>query len=247
MIIKILIISSLFINAVIAPAWAEDQFGGFKQYVDGESLKPFTRDLGSVLGSATFHSGRPLGFSGFDVGARGGLRLKPHKDNKVLRDRGVKAFGLPWVQAEIGLPFRLDGYIRGISFQGLTIAGGGLRWSIRRAVDKPRVPQFLLAWSGHSVTHRDFTASHFGLNLISSITMGWMTPYFGVGADRTTVVVRCIPDRNPNLEGASTTTTEPRFTAGFSIRPKTYIYLHAAFTTTDDWNNGFSSGIGIRF
>lgn len=242
------LIFTTIITIILAPALvlAGDQFGGFKDYADSGSLKPFSRDLGSVLGGAAFHSGRSLGFSGFDVGVRGGLRMNPSKGNQILRAKGVKVFGLPWVQAEIGLPFRLDGYIRGVSYQGLTIAGGGLRYGLSKTADKPKTPQLLLATSAHSVAHRYFSASHFSGNIVGSITVKWMTPYIGGGVDRTRVVVRTVPVLDPTLEGATVTTLTSRFTAGVSLRPKTYLYLHGAYVLAHG-QSGFDSGFGIRF
>lgn len=237
---------ALLLSCGLPPAAAAGDFDGFREFVDSASLKPFTRDLGSLLGAATFHSGRSLGFSGFDVGARAGVQLRPSGGNAPLRRRGVKAFGLPWVQAEIGLPFQFDGYIRGVSYQGLTIAGGGLRYGILKQNDQPLEPQFLLAASGHSVVHRDFAASHIGGNLIASLTYKIVTPYVGGGVDRTRVTVRTIPASEPSLEGAVATTTEARFTAGASLRPKPYLYLHGAYTLTHG-QSGFDSGLGIRF
>src|SRR3954462_848815 len=100
-------------SAVRAHATA-DPYAGFDQRADAGSLKPFTRDLGGLLGAATFHSGRSLGFSGFDVGARYGMQFRPSTGNNIMRGGGVHSFGLPWVQAEIGMPFKIDGFIRGI-------------------------------------------------------------------------------------------------------------------------------------
>lgn len=227
------------------PCGAADQFGAFKQYVDRASLKPFTLDLGGVLGSATFHSGRSLGFSGFDAGVHGGLQLRPSRDNQILRRAGVKAFGLPWVQAEIGLPFRLDGYIRGISFQGLTIAGGGLRYGLLKSSDQPWTPQFLLSAVAHSVAHKDFSASHVGGDLVVSIGKPAITPYVGAGLDRTRVVVRAA-DADPTLIGESATATGTRFTAGVSLRPYPFVYLQGAYTLAHG-QPGFDTGLGIRF
>jgi len=65
-----------------------DQFGGFARYADEGSLKPFARDLGGVLGAATFQSGRSLGLTGFDVGARFGAQFYPSKGNNILRNNG---------------------------------------------------------------------------------------------------------------------------------------------------------------
>src|SRR5206468_1730395 len=124
--------------------------------------KPFCRDLGSILGAATFHSARPLGFSGFDMGAQGGVQFYPDKNDRILRNNGVRAFGMPWAQAEIGMPFNFDGFVRGISFQGVTIAGGGVRYGVLKTNDKPWAPQLLAVVVGHAVVHQDFSASHLG-------------------------------------------------------------------------------------
>lgn len=226
-------------------ALAADQFGSFRDLVDEGSLKPFARDLGGMLGSAAFHSGRSLGFSGFDVGIHGGIQFRPDKDDKVLREAHVGTFGVPWVQAEIGLPFRLDGYIRGISYQGLTIAGGGLRYGFLRASEKPWEPQILLSSVGHSVVHRDFSASHFGANLVISLGTQSFTPYIGAGFDRTRIVVRnSLLD--PTLAGVEAVTFESRFTAGISLRPTTFTYVQSAFTMAHGYP-GMDMGLGIRF
>ena len=227
------------------PLRAEDPFGGFQQFVDRDSLKPFARDLGSVLGAATFHNGRSLGFSGFDVGIRGGFRFASEAGNRPLRDKGVTAFGLPWVQAEIGLPFALDGYIRGVSAQGTTISGGGLRYGITKKTENDWHPQILVAWSGHSVAHQHFSASHLGLNLVASLNFKKIAPYVAAGIDRTRLVVKTTPARDATLTGEKVTVNVPRATLGISIRPKPYLYLHVAGTMTN--RLGLDSGIGIRF
>ncbi|MEK7657422.1 MAG: hypothetical protein AAB412_06670 [Elusimicrobiota bacterium] len=231
--------------ALPAQAWAGDQFGGFRDYVDRGSLKPFTRDLGGLLGAAAFHSGRTLGFSGFDIGLRGGYQFSPSRGDEVLRRAGVKGFGLPWVQAEIGLPFRMDGFIRGVSFQGVTISGGGLRWGFPKRNDLPNSPNFLLSGVAHSVVHRDFSANQYGMNLVASMGPPAFTPYFGAGFDRTRVVVRdSLLD--PTLAGEGATTLEGRLTAGFSVRPHRFVYLHAAYTHTHG-RGGADCGLGVRF
>ena len=229
-----------------ASASASDQFGGFQQYVDRGSLKPFARDLGGILGSATFHNGRSLGFSGFDIGIRGGMQFRPSRGNEVLIKNGVKAFGLPWVQAEIGLPFLIDGYIRGISYQGLTIAGGGLRYGFKKIGTNPWTPQFLISGSAHSVSHKDFSASHMGANLVASFGSGVAIPYIGAGVDRTRVVVRAVPTIDPTLVGEAVTTLASRFTVGVSLRPYSFLYLHTAYTLMHG-QSGLDSGLGIRF
>ena len=222
-----------------------DQYGGFARYADEGSLKPFARDLGGVLGAATFQSGRSLGLTGFDVGARFGGQFYPSKGNNILRNNGVRVFGLPWVQAEVGMPFKISGFIRGISYQGLTIAGGGLRYGIYAQSDKPWAPQVLISAVGHSVVHQDFSASHFGLNLVCSAGTPFFAPYAGVGLDRMRLVVRQ-STLDPTLNGRAVNTLESRFTLGMRLTPYQFTYLSLAATMAHG-QAGAEAGLGVRF
>lgn len=238
----------LLAAALLAPAPAlagADQYGAFEQFADQGSLKPFTRDLGGILGAATFHSGRPLGFSGFDMGARFGGQFYPSKGNKILRNDGARLFGVPWVQAEIGLPFKLDGFIRGISWQGLTIAGGGLRWGIYTPSDTPWSPHLLVSGVGHSVVHQHFSASHFGANLVFSAGIPVFTPFVGAGIDRTRLVARN-STADPTVIGRVYTTAEGRYTAGFRVRPYQFTYFTLAYFLAHG-QSGAEGGLGLRF
>jgi hypothetical protein len=231
-------------SAVSARAEA-DPYAGFPQYADAGSLKPFARDLGGLLGGATFHDGRSLGFSGFDVGARYSAQFYPSKGDNIMRDGGVKAFGLPWVQAEIGLPFKIDGFIRGISYQGLTVSGGGLRYGIFAPSDKPWTPQILLSGVGHSVVHQDFSASHFGANVVASAGTPFFLPYVGAGFDRTRLVARSSL-LDPTLNGTNVTTLESRFTAGVRLKPYQFTYVTVAYVLAHG-QSGAEAGLGVRF
>lgn len=222
-----------------------DQYGGFQQYADAGSLKPFARDLGAILGSATFHGGRSLGLSGMDVGLRAGMQFSPDKDDRILRNKGVRAFGLPWVQAEVGMPFRLDGFVRGVSYQGLTVAGGGLRYGLLKSTDKPWDPQFLISGVAHSVVHQHFSASHVGGNGVFSMGSSQYVPYIGAGVDRTRLVVRSSL-ADPTLNGSTVTTLTSRFTAGARFKPWTFVYFYVAYTLVN-FRSGSEAGLGIRF
>lgn len=239
------IVIAVLLVLTAGAAQARDQFGGFKEYIDRGSLRPFTRDLGGILGSASFHSGRSLGISGFDVGVHGGMQFKPEADDKVLRGAGQHLFGLPWAQGEIGMPFGIDGFIRGVSYQGLTIAGGGLRWGITKGNDKPWDPNLLVSALAHSVTHTDFSASHASANLVASVNAPYATPYIGVGFDRTRVVVRS-SSIDPALAGEAVVTFEGRVTAGVTVRPWKFIYAQAAYTNAHG-QHGADVGLGLRF
>lgn len=226
------------------PAAAE-QYGGFEQYADAASLKPFARDLGGVLGAGTFHSGRSLGLSGFDVGVTGGAQFNPEKGDAVLRRRGVKAFGFPWGQAEVGMPFRLSGFVRGTSAEGLTVAGGGLRYGLLKTSDVPWTPQLLVSIVAHAAVHRHFSVGHVGASLVGSMGTAVWVPFAGAGVDRVRLDVRSSL-ADPALNGTSVTTLAPRFTAGVRFKPWTFVYFNAAGTYVHG-QPGAEAGLGIRF
>ncbi len=241
---RIMLAVSLLAASVPALA-ATEQYGGFAAFADEGSLKPFSRDLGSVLGAATFQSGRSLGLTGFDVGARFGGQFYPSKGNNILRNNGVKLFGIPWIQAEVGMPFKLSGFIRGTSYQGLTVAGGGMRYGLYAASDKPWAPQVLVSASAHAVVHRDFSASHYGVNLVCSAGTPVWAPYAGVGFDRVRLAVRQ-STLDPTLNGRDVSTLESRFTLGVRVTPYQFTYLSLAGTMTRG-QGGAEVGAGVRF
>jgi hypothetical protein len=242
---RLLIVSAAVLALFISRAAEADQYGNFSQLADSGSMKPFARDLGGILGSGTFHSGRSLGFSGFDAGVRGGMLFSPDRNDRVLRNNGVHAFGLPWVQADIGMPFKIDGFIRGISYQGLTIAGGGVRYGLFKTSDAPWKPQVLISGVGHSVVHQSFSASHFGASVVGSMGIPVFTPYIGAGFDRTRLVVRS-STLDPTLNGATFQTLESRFTAGVSLRPWPFFYVSLAAILSHG-RRGAEGGIGLHF
>lgn len=222
-----------------------DQYGGFATYADEGALKPFARDLGGVLGSATFISGRSLGFTGLDAGVRYGGQFYPSRDNRILRHQGVRLFGLPWLQGEVGFPKGISAFIRGISYQGLTINGGGLRSRLYSVSDMPWSPQVLVSAVGHLVVHQDFFASHVGANLVCSAGTPVVAPYAGAGFDRMRLTVRQ-SNLDPTLNGRSVSTLESRFTAGVRLTPYQFTYLNFAYNLVHG-RSGAESGFGVRF
>lgn len=228
----------------VSPVFA-DQYGAFQEYATQSSVKPFAKDLGGLLGSATYHQGRSLGFSGYDAGGRVGAQFSPEGGNTILRNKGVRTFMLPWIQAEVGMPFRLDGFVRGMSYQGLTIVGGGLRYGLLKISDKPWSPQLLVSGVAHAVVHTYFSASHTGGSLVFSIGTPHFTPYVGGGFDRTVLVVRSSL-ADPTLNGDQIVALESRFSGGLQFRPWTFIYINAAYVYMHR-HPGLEGGLGIRF
>ena len=226
-------------------------FAGPGTYADfpeasASDLKPFARDLGGIVGSGTNQTARVLGFGGFDISARAVSQFEPSSGNGILRKN--KPFGFGWVQAEIGMPFRIDGFIKAGSFGNMALAGGGFKYGFTQP--QPRKMQVMLVASGDMISHRFFYATHFASNLVMSVNMPVLAPYLGVGVDNTSLTAQHIVDpANPtilsSLSGHRVSVLEPRYTAGFKLTFLTYGYLSAGYTYTHG-SSLVTAGLGFR-
>ncbi|MBI5246691.1 MAG: hypothetical protein HY923_05880 [Elusimicrobia bacterium] len=227
-----------------SPAHA-DPFADFQTRVQNELIKPFALDLGGVLGGASAHTGRALGMPGFWVGAVAGVQTRPDKDDRILRDAGVHAFGVPLIEAGVGLPFKIDVIAHGITAHGLTIYGGGLRYGIYRTdlVDS-FLPNVSISAFGDKVNHAYFSASHGSLNAAATWNLPIVKPYFLAGYDVTEVKVGAAA--TPGVSGVKATARGSRFSAGIDVHPLPLISLRGAYTLRHGIP-GFDLGIGAQF
>lgn len=231
-----LLTSAFFFSSAASAA----DYNNFRN-VSESALKPFARDLGGLLGSGSNQTARPLGFSGFDFGVRAMTQFNPSRGNTVLKKDNI--FGLGLIQAEIGMPYRVDGFVRAGSFEGITVAGGGLRYGLWNVSDeKYRINAMLVALADMAA-HRYFYAVHFNTALVWSINVPLFSPYLSVGYDFTRLEAQTVNDAA--LSGRQVRVTEPRFTAGF--RSKLNLgYISAALTYTHD-RALVSASAGFRF
>lgn len=225
------------------------QFDDFKNFVRKDALKPFARDLGGMLGANVAHSGRSLGFPGFDVGGRFAGMLSVDDKDVILKGADAEQFGMPYIQAELGLPFKLDGFIRGFSYSGLSMVGGGLRYGLLRVVDLPLTPQLTLGVVGDTLSFSQFSATHFGANVTLSVKALIVEPYLGVGFDRTRVEIKSVAASQVGLatDGDNSVGTASRVTLGLNLKPLPLFYVFAGYTLIDGAQNGFEGGLGVRF
>ncbi|MBI4248771.1 MAG: hypothetical protein HY611_04650 [Elusimicrobia bacterium] len=221
-----------------------DSFKDFKSNISQSALKPFAKDIGTLVGSNKAHLGRILGFPGFEVSIKASAIMKPDPDNAVLKSAGVKAFGLPYIQLDLGLPLQIDAFVRGISFSNFTMAGGGLRFSIFKFMDVPLAPQLLVAGMANSVSHDYFSATHFGADAVMSLNIPIIKPYMAVGVDRTRLRIKSA--NTASLVGLTASATEPRFTLGINLKPLPLVYLYGAYTRTHKVN-AIDGGVSLRF
>ena len=231
-----LAIFALFLSAPLSAA----EYDGFYN-ITGASLRSFTADLGGLLGSGSAQSARSLGFSGFDVGVRAVTQLKPSHNNTALKKNS--AFGLGLVQAEIGMPYRLDGFVRAGSYEGLTVAGGGLRYGLWNVTDEKYKINAMLVMMGNMAVHKYFYAVHFNTTLVCSMNVPRVAPYVAVGFDSTRLEAQTLADTT--LSGKQVHAFEPRYSAG--LRTKLGLaYLSGGITYTHD-RPAYNASTGFRF
>lgn len=239
-----LLFAALFAALSAAPVWASDyKFDNFAANVSAENLEAFTKDMGGLLGSGTYSTGRILGWGGFLLSARGAVIPKPSDENTAL-GKDSEVMYMPWIQGEIGLPFRIDGFIRATSWDGLTVAGGGLKWGITRPVDSLYSFQTMITVMAQSGVHRDFSITHYNANLVISFKMPVVTPYIGGGVDYTKLTVEGADDAS--LIGKREYTTTPRASAGLNFKLPAYMDLSLAANYAN-YGFGGEASLGVRF
>ncbi|MBI4386403.1 MAG: hypothetical protein HY551_03385 [Elusimicrobia bacterium] len=234
---------TLAVLLFLPPAAAATPFGDFQSKVNSANLKPFALDLGGILGGAAFHSGRALGFPGFDIGLVGTVQFRPDRDDTILRDAGVQRFGIPLVQAEIGLPYNFDVIAHGMTGQGARIFGAGLRYGVRKSAILSVMPDIAVSAFADRVNHTFFNATHYSLNAVLSFNLPILHPYIGLGWDHTKVNVGSAS--TPGMTGLSATARGSRASLGvdFSVP---FFHAYGAYTFLHGLP-GMDIGLGTRF
>jgi hypothetical protein len=222
-----------------APARAE----GYDDFVTvtRQGLEPFARDIGGLLGAASNHTARSLGFSGFDMGFRSAVQLRPSSGNNVLPAK--KAFGFNYFQAEIGMPYRIDGFVRAGGDDGLVVSAAGLRYGLRAISDQPYYMHAMLEAIGSLAAHKHFYAKHFGANLRLSMNLKFAALYAGAGFDNTSLTVQNADDAS--LVGKRASAAEPRYFAGLKKKMR-YGYISVGWAETHG-RNLLEGALGLRF
>lgn len=217
----------------------------FENRVRDGLLKPFALDLGGLLGSLGFYTGRSLGMPGFEVGGAAAFQTKPDKNNLILRDTGVRGFGLPAAHAAVGLPMGLDLAAHGMKFQGISLLGGGARYCVfKSGLVTKFLPSIGISVFGDKIWHEDFGVHHLAANVQASWDLPFVDPWVGAGLDSTRLKVGNAAF--PGVAGLSATATGSRFAAGLEITPFPFLRIDAAYLILHGIPGGRLSA-GIKF
>ncbi len=239
---------SLCLLPLLAAGAKADPFEDFKTQIaaQGEALlKPFAMDLGGVIGANDFNSGRALGFPGFEAGLAATVQAKPSNANRVLRDAGVDAFGVPLLHAGAALPLiGTDVMARGVSFAGFSVFGLGLRKEVLKSGTLTKfIPDVSVSAFYDVINYDYFKGSHLSLDAAASFDIPVVKPFVGVGIDRTSLEIKNV---NAALNGADASISKPRYTFGVRLSPLPLLYVYGAYNILHD-QAAYSAGAGLKF
>ena len=219
------------------PALHADEFSNnLAANLNGSAMDALSEDVGAVVGAGSFHSGETLNFPlGFDIGFHA-AGVNVSDDNKILKDDDSLAVA-GFVQAEVGLPLKLNVIGRYGKLYDADVYGGGLRWGI---IDSSTIgmPSIAISALYNKIGHQVIDGSVINANLALSFDVPIIHPYIGVGYDWTKLEVKSLP-----VEGDA---TGYRVEAGInlSIIPFTYITLGGGLANGQKMGH---AGFGVRF
>ncbi len=235
----------LAVLALFASSARANPLADFQSRVQGDLIKPFALDLGGVLGGASAHTGRALGMPGFWAGVVGSVQMRPDKDNRILNNAGVKAFGVPMIEVGVGLPLKIDVIVHGVKAYDATIFGGGLRYGLyKTGLVTTFLPNVSISAFGDKVNHKYFNATHGALNAVATWNLPIVKPFFLAGFDVTEVKVGAAT--TAGVAGMKATARGSRFSAGVDVHPLPLISLRGAYTLRHGIP-GFDFGLGAQF
>jgi len=237
--------------ALLATVWlfpstarAVNPFDQFLTNLAQDRLAPFALDVGGLLGAADFHSARTLAFPGFDVGLVGSVQSKPEADDQIMNLAGVKGFGLPMLQASVGLPvIPLNLSVRGLSAGGAKFVGGGLRFGVYKSGLIMAIPDVSVNLNYDVMSHDVFKLGHMSAGVQASFNIPIVKPFVGIGFDRTKVEVNSPLSL---LNGVSAKASGTRAQVGATISPLPFVYIYGAYNLLHG-QTGYSFGLGAKF
>jgi hypothetical protein len=231
----------LFLAAVLtlmifSSVRADEFSDNFAANLDQKTLDALAADIGALVGGPSFHQGKALGFPlGIDLGVHAAF-VGVDSDDKILRDNGSTAHS-GWVQAEYGLPGRINLIGRVGQLYQADLYGGGLRWGIFSSV-VPGIPSVSISGLYAKAKHDLFSAETYSGNLVASFDIPFIHPYIGAGYDSTKL--------NPDGSALNGKGGGARLEAGLNLSIIPFTYLSVGGGVANRRKLGHA-GLGVKF
>lgn len=208
-----------------------DPFDDFQTRVRPELIKPFALDMGGIIGGASSPGLKPLGFPGFTVSLNGAAQFRPDRDDLIMRNAGVNAFGLGFLEVGVGLPFGVEVLGHGTKIGDFRVFGGGLRYNLFKAGTLTMaIPSVSVSGFYEAIDHDFFDGHHYAGNVAAVWNkLPIVHPFGQVGVDSTKIEVA----DNATLataRGQSATASGYRLSAGLDISPLPLLHIYGAYT-----------------
>jgi len=154
-----------------------------------------------------------------------------------------RAFGMNYIQVEIGMPYRIDAFIRSGFGDRLAVVGGGIKYGLWKIRDEMYQINGLVLLDSHMANNNNFYAIQYGANVIFSMNCGIIRPYIVGGFDSTRLKIQNALDTaivNKNFY-------ETRGKVGAGLRFKMKWVNIAASYNYSDGNDLLDGAFSIRF
>jgi len=206
------------------------------------SIKDFTQDLSKVLSVGTLNSARALGFGGFAINYNTICGIKPNRNDTVY-DKN-KVYGLNFLQAEIGLPYRIDAYVRGGGDSNFNAIGFGVRYGITNVSDEYYKLNMMISLGSNVGIHRYFYIVNYNAQLAFSMNLtNVIRPFLTAGFSHSRLNAKT--SDYADVSGRNIYKDFPFYTAGMRLKFKWFniAFAYDIFEKED----GFNTSIGFRF
>ncbi|OGF44932.1 MAG: hypothetical protein A2452_03550 [Candidatus Firestonebacteria bacterium RIFOXYC2_FULL_39_67] len=218
-------------------------FADFNLYQSDVLLNPFARDLGSCLGGGYFSGNNP-GFPGVDVNAKFVILDKPSADNIILPANTL--IGLPYVQAEIGLPMDFSIVARGMTLTidgaSIVLIGGGIKYKLLNdSLAMPGIAVLATYGTISGVPSFDASTISFNVSISKSLSPLPLAVFIYGGMDMSNV-----SSKVPGFTSIKGTATNYRVNAGARFSPLPLFYISGDMSLFAEITN-YNIGAGISF
>lgn len=233
-------------------AFAADPFDEFANNLTGvqetvqKNLDYFAQDLGILIGGGAFHQGKSLGFPGFDISVHVPAK-KVNTENQIVKAANIDTILFPVLQAEIGLPSKIDIIARYMSYAGSGMVGVGARYGILKG-SLPAFPsisvQAVYNMLNASAGANKFKATTASIAAVGSLNLPVINPYFGIGLDSTSVEPDALIAMPQSGMKGNASTVRAEAGINLSMIPFTYVQLGGTIVNGEI---GYIIGIGVKF
>lgn len=221
----------LMFSLISTTVFAANPFEKFAENLAQAPLDSLAKDLGAVIGGGSFHSGKTLGFPGFDISARVAGKTV-NNDNTIVKDSGNSSIMWPAAQIELGLPFNIDLLGRYMIIQDASMTGIGIRSCLYKST-LPGIPSLSIQGMSSSlncnVTDNKFTSTTLSAAAIMSFNIPVIDPYIGVGIDQTELK----PDSTLSTLKGTASGTRIEGGINLSLFPLTYFQIGFGMVNSD--------------